>query len=77
MSYRIPLNASTLEAAEINAAKDVIDSGMMTMGKRCIEFEDAFAQRLGVRNAIMVNSDLVDDDLAGRSGRRRAGLCRL
>lgn len=56
MEYRIPLNANSLEREEISAAKDVLDSGFLTMGKRCREFEKAFAEYLGVKHAVMVNS---------------------
>lgn len=54
--YAIPLNASTIEAAEIAAAKAVLDSGRFTMGEQCRRFEQRFAAFLGVPHAIMVNS---------------------
>jgi CDP-6-deoxy-D-xylo-4-hexulose-3-dehydrase len=41
---------------EIEAAKAVLDSGFVTMGRHCREFEAAFARYLGVKHAIMVNS---------------------
>lgn len=41
---------------EIEAAKAVLDSGFMTMGRHCREFEAAFARYLGVKHAVMVNS---------------------
>lgn len=47
---------STIDEEEKRAAKDVIDSGALTMGKNCREFEREFAAYLGVRNAVMVNS---------------------
>jgi CDP-6-deoxy-D-xylo-4-hexulose-3-dehydrase len=53
---RIPLNTSTLAAAEIDAAKAVLDSGRFTMGDKCREFERRFAAYIGVRHALMVNS---------------------
>jgi CDP-6-deoxy-D-xylo-4-hexulose-3-dehydrase len=53
---RIPLNKSTLGNEELDAAKAVLDSGWLTMGKRCRAFERAFADYLGVRHAVMVNS---------------------
>ncbi|MGV1867580.1 MULTISPECIES: DegT/DnrJ/EryC1/StrS family aminotransferase [unclassified Rhizobium] len=56
MAPRIPLNSNTMMQEEIDAAKAVLDSGFVTMGKRCGEFEAAFAKYLGVRHAIMVNS---------------------
>lgn len=56
MAIRIPLNSNTMMQEEIDAAKAVLDSGFVTMGDRCREFEAAFAKYLGVRNAVMVNS---------------------
>lgn len=53
---RIPLNKNTLGVEEINAAKAALDSGQLTMGDRCREFERAFAHYLGVDHAVMVNS---------------------
>lgn len=53
---RIPLNASTLGAEEIAAAKAVLDSGFVTMGREVTTFEAEFAARIGTRNALMVNS---------------------
>jgi CDP-6-deoxy-D-xylo-4-hexulose-3-dehydrase len=53
---RIPLNQNTLGKEEIDAAKAVLDSGELTMGRRCAAFERAFADYLGVAHAVMVNS---------------------
>lgn len=55
-SPRIPLNASTFDEDEIEAACAVLRSGFVTMGKLCREFEAAFEKQLGVRNALFVNS---------------------
>lgn len=52
----IPLNVSTLEAEEIEAAKATLDSGFLTMGARCAEFERRFAAYVGSKHAIFVNS---------------------
>src|SRR5262245_45290094 len=52
----IPLNTNTLTAEEIGAAKAVLDSGMLTMGQKCRQFEAEFARYIGVKHAIMVNS---------------------
>lgn len=54
--WKIPLNAPTFDALEINAAKAVLDSGFLTMGTQCANFEMAFGQQLSVRNSIFVNS---------------------
>ena len=52
----IPLNASTFDQEEIDAACDVLRSGFVTMGKLCRKFEQIFAEYFGVRNALFVNS---------------------
>jgi len=52
----VPLNTNTLGAEEITAAKQVLDSGLLTMGERCRAFERAFAGYIGAKNAVMVNS---------------------
>jgi len=56
MAVRIALNPSTFGKEEISAAKAAIDSGDMTMGARCDEFEKEFAAYIGCHHAIMVNS---------------------
>ena len=53
---RIPLNASTFGDQEINAAIKVLKSTHVTMGKKCLEFERAFAEYMEVSEAIFVNS---------------------
>lgn len=50
------LAAETLGKAEIDAAKAVLDTGMLTMGADVHEFEKAFARWVGVDHAVMVNS---------------------
>lgn len=39
MTYRIPLNTPTVKSEETAAALDALESGDLTMGKRCAEFE--------------------------------------
>jgi len=53
---KVPLNASTFGDEEINSAIDVLKSGFVTMGERCFKFEEQFAEYLGVKNAVFVNS---------------------
>ena len=53
---KVPLNASTFGDEEINAAVEVLKSSFVTMGQRCFDFEDTFAEYLGVKNAVFVNS---------------------
>lgn len=52
----LPLNTSTLGAAEIDAAKAVLDGGMLTMGALCKQFERDFAKYVGAKHAVFVNS---------------------
>jgi CDP-6-deoxy-D-xylo-4-hexulose-3-dehydrase len=51
-----PLSASTWGPEEIDAAKSVLDCGLMTMGAKVRAFEAAFAEYFGVAHGIMVNS---------------------
>jgi len=77
----VPLNVNTLGAEEIDAAKAVLDSGFLTMGRQCQAFEKAFADYLGVRHALLVNSGssanliaafaLANPLLGEKGGRRR------
>ncbi len=53
---RIPLNAPTFGEEEINAAIEVLKSTYVTMGKRCRQFEQAFAAYAGIDEAVFVNS---------------------
>lgn len=53
---KIPLNASTFNTPEIEAAIEVLNSGFVTMGDRCFRFEDRFADYMGTKNAVFVNS---------------------
>lgn len=53
---KIPLNKNTIGPAEKKALNAVFDSGFMTMGKVTKKFEKEFADYLGVKNAIYVNS---------------------
>jgi len=51
-----PLASSTWDDNEITAMKQVIDSGNFTMGVKVSEFEMAFAEHVGSRYCVMVNS---------------------
>ena len=52
----IPTGRPTLGAEELNAIREVLESGMVVQGPKVAAFEKAFAQYLGVRNAVAVNS---------------------
>ena len=53
---KIHLNANMIGPSEIEAVVEVLRSGAFTMGEKCHRFEEAFAEYLGVRNAVFVNS---------------------
>lgn len=53
---KVPLNAPTFGEDEINSAIAVLRSGFVTMGSKCLEFEQKFADHMKVKNAIFVNS---------------------
>lgn len=52
----IPIARPELGAAELDAAARAIESGWVSQGPRCLEFEAAVASRLGVSHARAVNS---------------------
>jgi CDP-6-deoxy-D-xylo-4-hexulose-3-dehydrase len=51
-----PLATSSWDDAEYKAIQRVIDSGMFTMGRHVREFEEQFADYVGSRYCVMVNS---------------------
>lgn len=53
---RIPLNVPTYGPEEVIEAMDSLISTWVTMGKKVKRFEDMFAEYVGKRNAVMVNS---------------------
>lgn len=52
----ISLSSSTWDEEDLQAAKRVLDSGHLSMGKEVSEFEEAFAAKVGSRFAVMFNS---------------------
>ena len=52
----IPFHRPSIGEAEVEAAAEVLRSGWLTTGARAHAFEAAFAERLGVRHALAVNS---------------------
>lgn len=56
MSFKYPLATATWDASEYQALQDVISSGMFTMGPKVAQFERDFAQYIGSKYAVMVNS---------------------
>jgi len=53
---RYPLATTTWDEAEVDAIQRVIDSGRFSMGENVSEFETTFANYVGSRYAVMVNS---------------------
>ena len=56
MSYRYPLSTSTWQKEEYDALQNVIDSNNFTMGEKVKQYEENFANFIGSKYSIMVNS---------------------
>lgn len=56
MAAKYPLATATWDDQEIDAMKDVIASGMFTMGPKVAQFEREFAAFFGSKYAVMSNS---------------------
>lgn len=56
MSIKFPLAASSWEKEELDAMQRVIATGMFTMGENVKAFEQDFAQFVGSKHCVMVNS---------------------
>ena len=56
MSFKFPLATSSWGQEEIDAMQRVIASGMYTMGVNVQAFEQTFAEHVGSRHCVMVNS---------------------
>lgn len=56
MNFRYPLATATWDESEYQALQDVISSGMFTMGPKVAQFEQDFAQYIGSKYTVMVNS---------------------
>lgn len=54
--HQIPYFVPTLGEAEIEEVVDTMRSGWLTTGKKAKRFEEAFAERVGAKHAIAVNS---------------------
>ena len=52
MSYKIPLFDLNFDEAEAKAAYDVIKSGWISTGPKCLEFEEKFRGMLGAKHAV-------------------------
>lgn len=56
MTFKYPLATFTWGAQEYSAIQEVIESNMFTMGPRVATFEKAFAEAVGSKYCVMVNS---------------------
>lgn len=56
MNFKFPLVVASWGKEEIEAMQRVIASGMFTMGSNVLAFEHDFAQYIGSRHCVMVNS---------------------
>jgi len=56
MTTSLPLATSTWNDDEIDAGIEVLKSGQTTMGKHVLKFESEFADYIGAKHAVMVNS---------------------
>ena len=52
----LPLSRPAVTSDDIAAVRAVLESGWLTTGKECARFEQAFAERVGSRNAVAVTS---------------------
>ena len=53
---KYPLACNTWDEREVEAIHKVIESGRYTMGSKVEEFENKFAEKMGVKHAVMTNS---------------------
>ena len=60
----IPIAKPTIDAEEISAVAAVLKSGNIAQGKKVAEFEEAFAESIGTKYAIAVNSGTAALDIA-------------
>lgn len=75
MKYK--LSDDTWDKSEFSAIQEVLDSNMFSMGKRVAKYEAEFAEKLGVKYALMVSSGSAANLLAAAglvySGRLNKG----
>ncbi len=62
--YKIPFCKNTLGEEEINAVADVVRSGWVVQGSKTKEFEEKFAEYVGAKYAVFVDSGTAALDLA-------------
>jgi dTDP-4-amino-4,6-dideoxygalactose transaminase len=55
-NVQIPFHRPSLSEEEVAAVSEVVRSGWLTTGPKCIEFEKKFSESVGVKHAIAVSS---------------------
>jgi dTDP-4-amino-4,6-dideoxygalactose transaminase len=73
MSWKVPLADVTLGPEEIQAVTEVLQSGWLSMGPKTQEFEQAFAEFLGVNHALAVANGTAALHLAGEAAGLQPG----
>lgn len=56
MDWKIPLFNTNFSESEITSVTDVVKSGWLTMGEMVKNFENQFAEKFGIQNAIAVSN---------------------
>ena len=56
MRMQIPFHRPYITKSEIDAVKDTLKSGWLTMGPKTIEFEEEFRKYIGCKNTVALNS---------------------
>jgi perosamine synthetase len=64
LKRNIPIAKPVLGKKELEAVKEVFDSGMLIQGKRVKHFEEKFAEYIGVDHAVAVTNGTVALDIA-------------
>jgi dTDP-4-amino-4,6-dideoxygalactose transaminase len=70
---KIPMSSPDLNAADRQAVMDVINTPMLSLGPKVVEFEQAFCEYTGAKHAIAVNSGTAGLHLAVRAAGINAG----
>jgi len=70
---KIPMSSPDLSAADRQAVIDVINTPMLSLGPKVVEFEQAFCEYTGAKHAIAVNSGTAGLHLAVRAADIKAG----
>ena len=54
--FRVPMSAPDIDESDVEAVAAVVRSGRLALGPKCVEFERAIADYVGVRHAVAVSS---------------------